>query len=165
MSDNPNNQERFELLDAALRRDVPPEEPLSPELQAGIIASIRAESGRSGGALTFRRFAIAGALAAGVLLATTLLVTSRLAVNSPGPIAPRDTDGSGGDILENIPPAPVLVDNSITAVEEFAADSVVREMRHLARDVSDIGSAMLASLPVNVGGGGRARWWTGLLGE
>ncbi len=113
--------------------------------------------------LTFRRFAIGGALAAGVLLAITFVVISRIGVNPPAPIAPRDTDGPGGDIFEKIPPAPVLVNNSLAAVEEFAADSVVQEMRHLARDASDIGSAMLASLPVDVGVGGQSRWWNRLL--
>ena len=163
MSDNRNNQDPFKLLDVALRRDVPPEEPLSPELTARIVASIRSESGRRGRVLTFRRLVIAGALAAGVLLAIVLLVMSRVEVNSPGPIAPRNTDRSGGDIFAKIPPAPEIVDNSLTAVEEFAADSVVQEMQSLARDASDIGSAMLASLPVDVGGGRGSRWWTRLL--
>ena len=165
MSDNRNNQEPFELLDAALRRDVPPEEPLSTELQARIVASIRAEFGGRGRVLTFRRLGIAigaGALAAGVLLTIAILVMSRLGVNSPGPIAPN-TKGLGGDIFAEIPSAPVIVDNSLTAVEEFAADSVVQEMRYLARDASDIGSAMLASLPVDVAGGRQSRWWTRLL--
>ena len=163
MSYDPNNPERFELLDAALRRDVPPEEPLSAELHARIMASIRAESGGRGRVLTFRRYAIgAAALAAGVLLAITLVVMSRLAVNSPAPIAPN-IDGAGGDILEKIPPAPAIVDDSLATVEEFAANSVVREMQCLARDASDIGSAMLASLPVDVGRGRRSQWWTRLL--
>ena len=163
MSDNPNNQDPFELLDAALRQGVPPEEPLPPELEARIVASIRAESRGRGRVLTLRRFAIgAAALAAGVLLAIVLLVMSRLGVNSPRPIAPN-TKGPGGDIFAKIPPAPVIVEDSITAVEEFAADSVVREMRYLARDASDIGSAMLASLPVDVAGGRQSRWWTRLL--
>jgi len=163
MSYDPNNKERFELLDATLRRDVPPEEPLSAELHARIVASIRAESGGRGGVLTFRRYAIgAAALAAGVLLAITLVVMSRLAVNPPTPIAPN-IDGSGGDIFEKIPPAPVIVDDSLAIVEEFAADSVVREMQCLARDASDIGSSMLASLPVDIGRGRRSQWWTRLL--
>jgi hypothetical protein len=163
MSDDRDNQERFELLDAALRRDVPPEEPLPPELETRIVASIRAESDRRGRVLTFRRFAIGGALAAGVLLAITFVVISRIGVTPPAPIAPRDTDGPGEGIFEKIPPAPVIVNNSLTAVEEFAADSVVQEMRHLARDASDIGSAMLASLPVDVGVGGQSQWWNRLL--
>ena len=163
MSYDPNNPERFELLDAALRRDVPPEEPLSAELHARIVASIRTEAGRRGRVLTFRRYAIgAAALAAGVLLAITLVVMSRLTVNPPVPIAPN-IKGSGGDIFEKIPPAPAIVDDSLAAIEEFAADSVVREMQYLARDASDIGSAMLASLPVDVGGGQRSQWWTRLL--
>ncbi|MDP6542828.1 MAG: hypothetical protein QGH60_02490 [Phycisphaerae bacterium] len=163
MSDDRNNQERLKLLDAALRRDLPLEEPLTAELEARIVASIRAEPGRRGRALTFRRFAITSALAAGVLLAITLLVINRLGVNPPQPIAPRNTDSSNGDIFEKIPPAPVIVDNSLTAVEEFAAGSVVQEMRYLARDASDIGSAVLASLPVDVGEGGRSQWWNRLL--
>jgi hypothetical protein len=163
MSDNPGNQERFELLDAALHRDVPPEEPLSPELEARIVASIRAESGRRGRTLTFRRFAVAGALAAGVLLAITLIVISRFGVNSPDPIVTPNTSQAGGDILAKIPPARVIVDDSVSAVEEFATDSVVQEMRHLARDASDIGSAMLASLPVDVVGARQSRWWASLL--
>ena len=162
MSDNRNNQGQFDVLDAALRRDVPPEEPLTPELEARIVASIRAESGVRGGVWTFRRFAVAGALAAGVLLAIVFLVASRLGVDSPGPIAPN-TRGLGGDIFEKIPSASVIVDDSLTAVEEFAADSVVREMRYLARDASNIGSAMVASLPVDVVEGRRSRWWTRLL--
>ena len=86
MSYDPNNPERFELLDAALRRDVPPEEPLSSELHAMIVASIRAESGGRGRVLTFRRYVIgAAALAAGVLLAITLVVASRLTVKAPLP--------------------------------------------------------------------------------
>ena len=163
MPDNLNNQDPFELLDAALRRGVPPEEPLTPELEARIVASLRTESGGWGRVLTFRRFAIAGALAAGVLLAITLLVMSRLGVNSPRPIVAPNTREPGVDIFEKIPPAPVIVDNSLTAVEEFATGSVVREMRYLARDASDIGSAMLASLPVDVGGGRQSRWWTRLI--
>lgn len=163
MSYDRNNQEHFELLDAALRRDVPPEEPLTPELSARIVASIRAESDRRGGVWTFRRFAITGALAAGLLLAITLLVMTRLGVNSPEPIVDRDTGGPGAEIFEKITPAPLIVEDSFAAVEEFAADSVVQEMRHLARDASDIGSAMLASLPVDVGVGGQARWWNRLL--
>jgi len=163
MSDDRNNQDPFELLDAALRRDVPPEEPLSPELTGRIVASIRAESGRRGRVLTFRRLVIAGALAAGVLLAIVLLVRSRVNVNPPGPIVKTpDTKGLGGNVLA-ISPARVIVDNSLTAVEEFAADSVVQEMQSLVRDASDIGSAMLASLPVDVGGGRGSRWWTRLL--
>jgi len=164
MPDNSNNRERFELLDAVLRRDVPPEEPLTAELEARIIASIRTESVRRGRALTFRRFVITGALAAGVLLAITLLVVSRLGPNSAMPVAAPNTNGSGGeDVLAKIPPAPAIVDDSLAAVEEFAADSVVQEMRYLARDASDIGSAMLASLPVDVSGGGQSRWWMKLI--
>ena len=163
MPDNSNNRERFELLDAVLRRDVPPEEPLTAELEARIIASIRTESVRRGRVLTFRRFVITGAIAAGVLLAIVLLVTSRLGVDSPAPIAPNTNRSGGEDVLAKIPPAPAIVDDSLAAVEEFAADSVVQEMRYLARDASDIGSAMLASLPVDVRGGGQSRWWMKLI--
>jgi len=160
MSYDSNNPECFELLDAVLRREVPPEEPLSSELQGRIVASIRAESLGRGRVLTFRRYAIGVAvLAAGVLLTITLLVVSRPAVNSPGPVVKEP----GVDIFEKIPPAPVIVDNSLAAVEEFAADSVVREMQYLVRDASDIGSAMFASLPVDVGRGGQSQWWTKLL--
>ena len=166
MSDNRNNHDRFELLDAALRRGVPPEKPLPPELQARIVASIRAESSGRRRVVTLRRFAIgAGTLAAGVLLAIVLLAMSRVGVNSPNQLASPDTRGPGGDIFVTIPPAPVLVDRSIVAVQEFATDSVVQEMRYLARDASEIGSAMLVMLPVDVVGDGRSRWWVGLLDE
>ena len=48
----------------------------------------------------------------------------------------------------------------MAAVEEFATNSVVQEMRDLARDASEIGSAMLAAIPVDVVGQGRSGWWT-----
>ena len=162
MSYKPNNQERFELLDAVLRRDVPPEEPLSDELTGRIVAAIRTESGRRGGARTFRRFAICAALAASVLLAIALLMMYRPHVNSPRPNARRDANGSRRD-AGGISPERTIVDDSLTAVENFAADSVAQEMRHLARDASDIGSAVLASLPGDVQVPGQPRWWSGLL--
>jgi len=113
MPDDLNNHDHIELLETALRRDVPPVEPWSSELQTRIVASIRAESDRLRRILTLRRFAVGGALAAGLLLAIALLVMSRPAVNSPEPIV--NTEGIDENIFAfvKIPPAPVIVDDSI----------------------------------------------------
>ena len=160
MPNDLNNHDHIELLETALRRDVPPVEPWSPELQTRIVASIRAESDRLRRMLTLRRFAVGGALAAALLLAIGLLVMSRSTVDSPEPIVTKGADESIFAFVK-ISPAPVIVDDSIAAVEEFAANSVVQEIRYLARDASEIGSAMLAALPGDVVGDGRSRWWTG----
>ncbi|MDP6636954.1 MAG: hypothetical protein QGG42_18800 [Phycisphaerae bacterium] len=162
MSEDLNSQDGFELIEAALRREVPPEEPLRPEFEVGIVAAIRSVSSGRRRVLMFRRFALgAAALAAAVLLVIGLLAALRIEVPGPRHVASPNTNAAGKNILAKIPPARGIVDNSIVAVEEFATDSVVQEMRDLARDASDIGSAMLASLPVDVMGPGGSRWLSG----
>jgi hypothetical protein len=161
MPNNPNNHDQLELLESALHRDVPPEETLRPELQARIVCAFRAESHPRRGVLTIRRFALGAALAASVLLAITIMVTSWPADNQPRAIV--NTTGSDESVLvfAKFPPAPLMMDDSIAAVEEFATNSVVQEMQYLARDASEIGIAMLAAIPDDVVGRANAGWWSG----
>jgi hypothetical protein len=160
MLDSTNNQECFDLLDAALRDSVPPEQPLTEELQSRIIEAIRTEAATRRKVLVFRRYVIAtAAAAAGILLVISLVLINRSAVNTPKDdvvIAPADR---AGNLLDEIPRAGLLVDKSITAVTDFTTDSVLREMRDMARDASDIGTAMFASLPVTVAADTPSRWW------
>jgi hypothetical protein len=163
MPNNPNNHDQLELLETTLRAAVPTEEPLNPELQARIVASFRAESRRHRGVVRLRRFTIAAALAASVLLAITILVMSWPTDNQPRAIV--DTMGYDESLFAfaKFPPTPVMMDDSMAAVEEFAANSVVREMQDLARDASEIGIAMLAAIPDDVVGRTNAGWWSGSL--
>ena len=159
MSGSYENQNEFEQLEAALRRDVEPEAPLSEELTNRIVSAIGAAYVRRRRTIVIRRFAIgAASLAAAVLLAIGLLVNNRPSVDKPVPIV--STPGNGGEIIAQIQPSPVIVDDSLAAMGQFAADSVVQEMRDLASDASDIGSVMLASLPGDVIDGGLTRLWS-----
>ena len=69
------------------------------------------------------------------------------------------------NIFAKIPPTQAIVDDSLLAVQEFATDSVVQEMRDLAQDASEIGSSMLVALPVDVDGRGASQWWSELIEE
>ena len=161
MPNNLNNHDQLELLETALRGGAPPEEPLSPELQARIVGAFRTESRPRRGALTLRRFTVAAALAASLLLAITILVMNRSDNNLPGSIGKVIQSDHGVFGFAKIPPAPVIVDDSMAAVEEFATNSVVQEIRYLARDASEIGIAMLAAIPGDVVGRGDSNWWSG----
>ena len=159
MPDSYESQNESEQLEAALRRDVEPEAPLSEGLTNRIVSAIGAAYVRRRRTIVIRRFAIgAASVAAAVLLAIGLLVNNRPPVDKPGPIV--STSGNGGEIIAQIQPGPVIVDDSLTAMGQFAADSVVQEMRDLASDASDIGSVMLASLPGDVIDGGLTRLWS-----
>ena len=146
MSYDPNNAEQHASLEAALRRDVPAEQPLSDELHARIVTSIREQSNAATKVPSIRRFAAVAAVAACVIL--TAGVAFMMTRNPERPATPvAHSDKPAAKILAK---APVMVDDSLAAVEEFATDSVVREMRDLAKDASDIGSAMFVSLPIKV---------------
>jgi len=153
MSDSINNHDDFKLLEETLRGQVEPTEPLKAELTDRIVAAVRIAAYQRRRSIGIRRLAIgAAAIAAGVLLAIGLLLT--------GNSDPIDTPGGRSDpaLISGIPPAPAIVDDSLAAVEEFAAGSVVQEMRDLARDASDIGGVFLASLPGQVVD---SRLWSG----
>jgi len=160
MSDSVDNQDQFEMLEAALLGEVPPVEPLRSEFQARIVSSIRSASGDRRRYLTFRRFAVgAAAIAAAVLLVVGLQIMNPggAGPDNPGLSRPGKT---GGQMLATIRPKPAIVDDSIVAVEKFAAGSVVQEMRDLAKDATEIGGTMLAALPGDLVSR-RAGWLTG----
>ncbi len=161
MSESQCNQDKFELLDAALRREVIPEEPLREELAYRIVESIRGESRRRVRWIAIRRFAI-GAAAACVLLAIGLLVNNDPVVDSGG-VGPGDPESPGQELLSSLQIVPVIVDDSLAAVEELAGDSMAQEMRDLASDASEIGSGILASLPSGVGEGRLSRLLSGFV--
>ncbi len=158
MSESHDNCDKFEQLDTALRLEITPCDPLEPELSERIVSSIRAEARRRSRTIVLRRFAFgAAALAAGVILAMGLLF------NNAGPIEPPVTPpGGGGEMISKIPPPVDLVEDSLAAMEAFAAESMAKEMRDLAQDASDIGSGILASLPGDVVD---SRLWAGLGGR
>jgi hypothetical protein len=158
MSENHDNCDNFEQLDAALRREITPCDPLEPELSERIVSSIRAESRRRRRAIVLRRFTYgAAALAAGVVLAIGLLFNNGTPIERPVTTTP----GSDPDLISKIEPAG-LVDDSLAAMKAFAAESMAREMRDLAQDASDIGSGILASLPGDVVD---SQLWMGLGGK
>jgi hypothetical protein len=156
MLDEMKNNDEFKAIDAALRRDVGPEEPLSPELRSRIVTAIRAQSQTPQTVRPRRWFAVA-ALAAAVLLIATVIVMNREADPGAERIAKSKPSPTPVEVLNNISPAPV-----IAAASDFAADSVVQEMRHVAQDATDIGNAMLSVVPGDVN---RTELLAGLLGR
>jgi len=170
MSENLDNQERFESIEASLRRDVPPVEELSPKLERRIIASIRAESGARGLKSTGRRHLLvaAAAFAAGVLIAITILSMQN---GDPGGNGQLGKETEKGTVPVPSPPEPIpsppeVVNRSLAAVEaveSFATESVAQEVRHLAEDAADVSNAMLACLPSDIVGRGRSQWLGGWL--
>jgi hypothetical protein len=159
-----DKQDQFDVLEDALRRNVPPEEPLAAKLQDRIVTLIRAEARGRVRIATFRRFAIgAAAVAACVLLTVAFVAMNRGEVSPSPPIAQTPDQGADENIFAKIPPTEVIVDDSILAVQEFATGSVVQEMRDLAQDASEIGSSMLAALPVDVDRRGPSQWWSELI--
>ena len=159
MSESHDNHDKLEMIDAALRREIMPCRPLDPELTERIVASIRTSSLRHKRAIALRRFAFgAAAIAACVAMAIGFLFSGNPAIDRPE--HPKPPSDSG--IISRIPPATVIMDDSLAAMEEFAADSMAKEMRDLAQDASDIGSVILASLPGDVVD---SKLWAGLRGD
>ncbi len=160
MLDDTNNQGCLELLDTALRDSVPPMEPLDAELQSRIIKAIRTESTTRRKGLVFRRYmAATAAVAAGILLVISFLLINRSVVNKPEDPVVRTLPARNGNPLDEIPQAGQIVDDSLLAVTAFTTDSAVQEMRDMAQDASDIGSAMFASLPINMSSDSPGQWW------
>jgi len=156
MLDEMKNNDEFEAIDAALRSDVSPEEPLSPELRSRIVTAIRAKAQTPQTVRPSRWFAV-GALAAAVLLIATVVVMNRPADRNTEQPATVNIDPTPVYMMDTISPAPV-----IAAASDFATDSVVQEMRHMAQDATDIGDAMLSVVPGDVN---RTELLAGLLGR
>ena len=160
---------RIGAMQQQLRQDLPDAPPLSTELGGRILEAIR--SGTTSRpdplprpALRFPgRLVLAAAAAACVLLGVALVVLSPPVEPPRTPIVELE---KGKQTVEPaIAPGPEDLTSGFWAdVEQLAAAPVADEMRRMADDTRQIGSALLAQLPLELVGAGDGELIDALLG-